>query len=33
MVIRNAKTGKSHNLVGSLEITPERIAKTIKELE
>lgn len=33
MVIRNARSGKFHNLVGSAEITPDRIAKAIKELE
>ena len=33
MVIRNARSGKSFNLVGSAEITPDRIAKAIKELE
>jgi len=33
LVIRNAKTGKAKNLVGNLEITQERIAKAMKELE
>lgn len=33
LVIRNAKTGKTKNLVGNVEITPERIAKAVKELE
>jgi protein-disulfide isomerase len=33
MVIRNARSGKAFNLVGSAEITPDRIANAIKELE
>lgn len=33
MVFHNAKTGKTKTLVGSLEITPERIVKAVKELE
>ncbi|HYS43124.1 MAG TPA: thioredoxin domain-containing protein [Geobacteraceae bacterium] len=33
MVIRNARTNKVQNLVGSNEITPDRVKKAMKELE